>query len=92
VPKVDQAYLVQLLDEDLCSEAYVLSELSLLVGPISDPMDICTPNSAKHRMSKLAVARHIYCASFDIADILFRIYISTCTSPRDEPPYQSVIV
>lgn len=82
VPKVDQACFVQLRDEYLCSEAYVLSELSLLVEPISGPMDICSPNPAKHRMSKLAVARHIYCASFDIADILFRIHISLHFAPR----------
>lgn len=92
VPKVDLVYFVQLLDECLCSEAYVLSALALLVEPISHPMNIDSPNPAKHRMSKLAVAHHIYCASFDIADILFHIDISTYTSPWNEPSYQSVTV
>lgn len=92
VLKVDQACFVHLLDRGLCSEAYVLWELALLVGSISHPMNICTPDPAKHKMSKLAVAHHIYCASFGIGDSLFHFYISTCTSPWDGPPYQSVIV
>ena len=76
VLKVDRACFVQLQDEYLCSGAYVLSEFSLLVEPTSGPMDICSPNSVRNRMSRLAVARHIYCASSDIAGILFRIHIS----------------
>jgi hypothetical protein len=72
VPKVDLVCFVQLLDGCLCSEAYVLSVLALLVEPISRPMNIDSPNPAKHKMSKLAVAHHIYCASFGIADILSR--------------------
>lgn len=34
-------------------------------------MNIDSPNPVKHKMSKLAVVRHIYCAFFDIVDILF---------------------
>lgn len=90
VPKVDLCFVLS-LDECLC-EAYVLLALALLVEPISHPMSIDSPNPAKHKMSKLAVARHIYCVSFGIADILLRIYISTYTSPWNEPSYQSVTV
>lgn len=92
VSKVDLVCFVQLLDGDLCSEAYVLSALALLVEPISHPMNIDSPNPVKHKMSKSAVAHHIYCASFGIADILFRTYISTYTSPWNESSYQSVTV
>lgn len=91
VPKVDLCF-VQLFDGCLCSEAYVLSALALLVEPISHPMNIDSPNPAKHKMSKLAVAHHIYCASFGTADILFHIYISTYTSLWNEPSYQPVTV
>lgn len=92
MPKVDLVCFVQLLDGCLYGEAYVLSALALLVEPISHPMNIDSPNPAQHKMSKLAVAHHIYYAYFGIAGILFHIYISTYTSPWNEPPYQSVTV